>query len=374
MAGIRELVVCSLEPWDDVWRRNQFFVDILLKRNPELRILYVEPAHSWRDRLRGRRRFEERPSETFNRLHLFRPTEAVPRRIGAVADTLLARSVVGEARRLEFTEPVLWLNDASLAPLTQMTDWPAVFDITDDWLLAPFPPRELERQRRREELIFEHVKEVVVCSKALAKSRAGRRSITVIPNGVDLEHFQRPYPRPADLPESPVAVYVGSLHEARLDTELLVRLADAIPELRIALVGPDALKRSTHERLASLPQVELLGTRPYSDVPAYLQHANVIVVPHVVSPFTESLDPIKAYECLAVGTPTVATPVAGFRSLGSPIACVPPESFADAVALALQEGQRHPTAVATWSDRAAAFEHILLRAASTGSRTAVPTP
>ena len=41
--GLRELVVCSLESWDEVWRRNQFFVDALRKRNPELRVLFVEP-------------------------------------------------------------------------------------------------------------------------------------------------------------------------------------------------------------------------------------------------------------------------------------------------------------------------------------------
>ena len=45
----------------------------------------------------------------------------------------------------------------------------------------------------------------------------------------------------------------------------------------------------------------------YEVVPSYLQHADVISIPHVVSPFTESLDPIKARECVAVGTPTVAT-------------------------------------------------------------------
>lgn len=42
--SLRELVVCSLESWDQVWRRNQYFLDGLLRRNPELRVLVVEPA------------------------------------------------------------------------------------------------------------------------------------------------------------------------------------------------------------------------------------------------------------------------------------------------------------------------------------------
>ena len=48
-------------------------------------------------------------------------------------------------------------------------------------------------------------------------------------------------------------------------------------------------------------------------MPAYLQHADVLVVPHVVTPFTDSLDPIKLYEYQAAGRPVVSTPVAGFR-------------------------------------------------------------
>ncbi len=37
------LVVCSLEPWDEVWRRNQFLVRELLALDPNRRVLFVEP-------------------------------------------------------------------------------------------------------------------------------------------------------------------------------------------------------------------------------------------------------------------------------------------------------------------------------------------
>ena len=39
-----DLVVMSLEGWDDVWRRNQHLVAGLLKTDPALRVLFVEPA------------------------------------------------------------------------------------------------------------------------------------------------------------------------------------------------------------------------------------------------------------------------------------------------------------------------------------------
>ncbi len=55
-------------------------------------------------------------------------------------------------------------------------------------------------------------------------------------------------------------------------------------------------------------------------------------------PFTESLDPIKAYECVAVGRPTVATPVAGFRDLGGSVVVAEPAVFPAAVDTALRAG------------------------------------
>jgi glycosyltransferase involved in cell wall biosynthesis len=95
-------------------------------------------------------------------------------------------------------------------------------------------------------------------------------------------------------------------------------------------------------------------------VPAYLQHADVVIVPHVVTPFTESLDPIKAYECLAVGTPTVATPVAGFRDLGGCVETAPRERFAAAVGAALGRSCTQVSLEdATWDARCEAFATLL---------------
>ena len=61
-----ELVVLSLEQWDDVWRRNQFFVDALLGRNPGLRVLFVEPPADPIHDIAQRRR------PTFSRLRSLR--------------------------------------------------------------------------------------------------------------------------------------------------------------------------------------------------------------------------------------------------------------------------------------------------------------
>ena len=143
---------------------------------------------------------------------------------------------------------------------------------------------------------------------------------------------------------------------------LLRELAAARPDLRIVLVGPSSLDPAATADLASAG-VQLLGPRPYHQVPAYLQHADVVIVPHVVSPFTESLDPIKAYECAAAGRPTVATPVAGFRAMGPPVTTADRDDFAAAVSVALASGSVRPTvgAVPSWQDRTEALAAVMDR-------------
>jgi teichuronic acid biosynthesis glycosyltransferase TuaH len=369
---LRSLIVCSLEAWDDVWRRNQFLVDGLLRRNPGLRVLFVEPPHDLVQGLaRGRlpRRPRLRPAAGSGRLWTLQPLKPLPHRTGPVSDHALWWQVRRAAERLELLDPVLWVNDTAYGPLIGQTGWPSVYDVTDDWLLVPVPPRERERRHRLEAVAMRDAGRVVVCSPGLARSRGAVRATTLIPNGVDVGHFTRPRSRPADLPAAPVAVYVGTLHDERIDVELIAELAARLPALSVVLVGPDALGHGSRRRLAAHGNVRLLGPRPYVRVPCYLQHADVTIVPHRVTPFTESLDPIKAYECLAVGRPTVATTVAGFRALGPPVASVPREEFTARVEQTLEAGG---TAVAappgdlSWDDRCRRFEAVL---ASTRGRT-----
>jgi glycosyltransferase involved in cell wall biosynthesis len=305
-----------------------------------------------------------RSIEGNRRLRAFRPLKPLPRLAGAAADAALRGQVRAVARALGFQRPTLWLNDVTYAPLIHETGWPTVYDVTDDWLLAPASGREIDRLRRLDRLALRDAAEVVVCSPDLERTRGAERPVTLIRNAVDVEHFRRPRERPDDLPPAPVAVYVGTLHDSRLDVELVVELARTFDELSIALVGPDSLSQNAHGSLAAEANVKLLGSRPYGDVPAYLQHADVIVVPHHVDAFTESLDPIKAYECLAVGRPVVATPVAGFRELGDSLEVAGREGFVTAVrrALAGGVGAAQAAEIPSWDERAAAFAAVLARA------------
>jgi len=333
-----ELVVCSLEPWDEVWRRNQFLVDALLRRLPALRVLFVEPAVDLPFELSQRRRPPAtglRSLRSDDRMWAYRPRKFVPRRVaGTAVERAAGHRVQRIADRLGLNSPVLWVNDTSYADLARQVTWPVLYDVTDDWTMSDTAERHLARRRAEDALLLQRAEVVTVVSPNLVATRGATRPVVLLPDAVDVARFHRPQPRPGDLPPGPVAVYVGTLHPDRLDVDLTRRLALAVSPVPVVLVGPNCLPADAERQLARAG-CRFLGRRPYASVPAYYQHANLIVIPHAVNRFTESLDPIKAYECLAAGTPTLTTPVAGLRDLGPPIEVAGADTFADRAATLL---------------------------------------
>lgn len=372
-----DVICCSLEPWDQVWRRNQFLTEGILRQRPGLRVLFVElPVDvTWsllhRQALRPTKL---RPVGESGRLWAVAPRKWLPRRVWPGGDKGLVRQVLAAARTLGFSDPVLWINDNTYSDLVRTSGWPSVYDVTDDWLLAPHPPREMARQMSNDSAMLAEATEVVVCSPALASTRGRNRPVHLIPNGVDLDHFRRPQPRPTDLPPGPVVLYQGSITDGRLDVPLSIDICVALTgRATFVLVGPNSLSAASTRKMLDAGAV-FLGPRGYEELPGYLQSADVLVVPHAVNPFTESLDPIKAREFLAVGRPTVTTPVAGFRELGPPIRVRSGRRFIEELELVLGGDGLPPgpgpllTRPPAWSDRAEAFLAVLDEAFDRGSK------
>lgn len=377
MSRTRDVVVVSLEAWDEVWRRNQYLVGGLLDREPRARVLFVEPpadplfdaTQRRQPRLgRGLRRVPSPPGT--GTLWLFQPTKLLPRALDPRADQRLARATTRAAARVGMTSPVLWVNDPDGASVLLATGWQAFYDITDDWLMADRSDDEHRRLVRDEHTLLRRCAEVVVCSPALARSKGAERPVTLISNAVDVERYARATTRPDDLPEGRVALYLGTVHPDRFDVELAVRTGDEMSRTGGALVLVGPVVDLSGGQLAALHEagVVSLGPRPRDAVPSYLQHADVLVVPHVVSDFTESLDPIKLYEYLAVGRPVVSTPVAGFREATAPtIRIAEGAEFADLVVRLA--AQNVPTdkevrrQAPTWRDRTELIIAVLDRVA-----------
>ncbi len=167
----------------------------------------------------------------------------------------------------------------------------------------------------------------------------GARRSLYLPNGVDFAHFEplRRKPRELEAYPTPIAIYVGSMDEW-FDFTLMDAAVAQFPHVSFVLIGPDQLAQ---RRLRPAPNLHLLGRRPYSELPAYLQHAQVGLIPFDVAGHAElvhSVNPLKLHEYLAAGLPVVATEWDELVALGSPARlCRSREEFIAAVARAVSE-------------------------------------
>jgi len=106
--------------------------------------------------------------------------------------------------------------------------------------------------------------------------------------------------------KSPIIGYVGVLTSLRLDIDLIIYIAEAIPEWNIVLVGPqdEAFRNS---RIHDIKNVIFLDAQKPEDMPKYINAFNVCINPQILNDLTIGNYPRKIDEYLALGKPVVAT-------------------------------------------------------------------
>jgi glycosyltransferase involved in cell wall biosynthesis len=91
-------------------------------------------------------------------------------------------------------------------------------------------------------------------------------------------------------------------------------LAEAVgrlgrPDVRLACVGTDPGSETARALAGRHPGVRLVGRIPIAQVPAYLEAADVVVVPQRESTDTRGQVPAKLFDAMALGRPIVSTRV-----------------------------------------------------------------
>lgn len=160
----------------------------------------------------------------------------------------------------------------------------------------------------------------------------------LIPNGTDYEHFR--FPPLGNPPEmrgvqEPVIGYYGAIADW-FDTDLLRELALARPEWRFVLIGSTLY--ADLAPLEALPNVSLLGEKPYDVLPQYLHTFDVAIIPFKKTPLTEATNPVKLFEYLSAGKPVVATDLDELRHYADYVHLADtPETWLAALEIALED-------------------------------------
>jgi glycosyltransferase involved in cell wall biosynthesis len=408
-------IVClSPDVWGEV-KRPQQLMTRLAERAP---VVYVEPAASFASLVRhparelssGRARWSRalsgRPEELAPGVHVVTPLAAVPPHhrgaLGArglqAAEERFARHSLEQRVRdailgLGLTAPALWVSEPlSLDGLDGLCTT-LVYDCVDRWTDFPGPTTD-DAWRNRVVSAERHLladADVVFCSAdglyaAKAEQAVGR--VSMLRNAADVGHFApagRAVPRDlASLP-GPVVGYIGAIAEW-VDLALVRDIARLRPGWSVVLVGPAFSGAISGDSaglalLEGVPNVHLLGARPYEDVPAYLEAFDVSIIPFKLNGLTEDTNPIKLYEYLAAGKPVVSTPLPEAAAVDGVLIAETAEAFVAAVHSALADSD--PAAVErrrsiaeenSWEVRARDAWGVLCGEAVTGPTDLVEFP
>jgi len=190
--------------------------------------------------------------------------------------------------------------------LRSMHGWRIHYDCMDDW--DGFP--NIGEQLLSEEKTLITQADLVTVSAALLYQKwcTYNARCVLVRNAVDFAFF-RQHCFTNDVLSGlvgPVIGYYGALAQW-LDYPLLAALADRRPEWNFILVGDifvDDLAGLEHK-----PNVQLLGRKPYSQMPLYLDHFDACLIPFRLYNVTHAVDPVKFYEYISAGKPVISTPL-----------------------------------------------------------------
>lgn len=159
-----------------------------------------------------------------------------------------------------------------------------------------------------EEELLKMAKGVIVTSKTLYVHKSKKNlNCILVPNAVNPEVFMESYDKPQDIIsiKKPIVGYMGAIANW-FDQDLTVEVANQNKDKAFLLVGT---VYTNVDKLKAVDNIYLLGTKEYNQVPAYVNHFNVGIIPFKMEDLIVNTNPIKHFEYLAAGLKTVATPM-----------------------------------------------------------------
>jgi glycosyltransferase involved in cell wall biosynthesis len=326
-----EIVCVGFAEWNPELPTNQHhLMSRLAQAN---RVLFVEslglrrPQFAVRDLRRLLRRLKDglRGARREGDVDVVSPI-ALPahgHRILRAVNRFLLRKQVGHAvARLGLHRPILW----AYVPHAE-----GLIGILDPSLVVYHCVDDLAAQKgvhaasfRAAEHRFASRADLVLASAPSLTNRLRRISDRVLeaPNVADVDFFASALEEgPVDdslarLP-TPRVVFMGAIVATKVDMEWFATLARLRPHWSFALVGPVGLgdPRTDVSVLRSVPNIHLLGPRPYRTLPDVLRGADAALIPYALNALTASVFPMKVYEYIAAGLPVVATPLPALRGV-----------------------------------------------------------
>jgi len=211
--------------------------------------------------------------------------------------------------------PVLWFYTPMMWPIARHVDAEAVvYDCMDELSAFKFAPPEL---KANEAELLKAADVVFTGGYSIWEAKCTQHdNIHPFPSSVDVAHFSRArpdsngngLPEPADMAgiPHPRMGFYGVIDE-RLDLGLLDAVAAAMPDTHLVMVGP--VVKISEADLPRRPNIHYVGQKTYAELPSYLSHWDVALMPFAINEATRFISPTKTPEYLAAGRPVVSTAI-----------------------------------------------------------------
>ncbi|HEX8463965.1 MAG TPA: glycosyltransferase [Abditibacterium sp.] len=304
------IVHCHLH-WDFVWQRPQQFLSRLSKKH---RVLFVENAFFHNGLAQPYAEIlpcADYPNISILHMHLDRAHREDEAYIVAQSRRLLEETLRGPLKG-KFDRAVEWFyNPMSVeAHLGQHQTIATVYDCMDELSQFKNAPKNLVEREAR---LLKAADVVFAGGRKMWQSKSRHNSNAHFYGcGVDVAHFGKARLNSTEIPfdirhiEGPILGFFGVVDE-RMDYDLIARLSDAHPEWNLVIVGPVAkVNPADFPRAAN---IHWLDGRDYAHLPHYTKAFDVALMPFALNEATEYINPTKALEYMATGTPIVSTPV-----------------------------------------------------------------
>jgi len=320
-------IVCLPDmEWDNqLWTNRQHMMQALPHVDPTVHVLYVSPPRfPVSHRTSGRTR-SPGPSQragvfvrrVHQRLHILQPLIPVPNRAALahaprLLDALAVATTLTLLRRLGMRPDLAWVyGPGQYRILEAIAPTSVCYDLVDDYLAQPnYHSRQAELRTVHDRLL-RRADVVLATSSALAEMCRRDERVHMVGNAADVEHFRRARrdirQRPSPLGPrggGPIIGFYGALASHKLDLDLIVAVAAMRPGWRFAFVGP-LYDSGVSSALASLPNVVLVGVQDPEALLDYVAHFDAAWVPYAPSRYMRGVNPLKLYELISAGTPTV---------------------------------------------------------------------
>ncbi|WP_437911770.1 glycosyltransferase [Sorangium sp. So ce302] len=227
----------------------------------------------------------------------------------AVNRELLKLQVRRATDRLGLRNVVNWVFTPTAAVIAgALGESFLIYYCVDEFTAFHDVPAELMDLERS---LVEKVDLCIVSSEKLLRTKSQYNPRTaLVRHGVQYEHFRTALaPKtkiPADIAAlpKPVIGYFGLMADEWIDIPLMEAVARHFSGGSMVLLGKVTTDIS---RLTALPNVHVLGRKPFSELPAYCKGFDVAINPFPINEMTLNANPLKVREYLAAGLPVVST-------------------------------------------------------------------